>query len=139
MAPYSNTSDVRELARSVLVAEFPDTEILEEQLHAQSKIWTVTKKTDWDSLDPQYELIRKIETRLAAIYVLEHYNVIDILPVLESWRMEIKEDFLSVSDSITDASLDEPITVVASKYESYPASLEDNANAQPYRSTHTAI
>lgn len=139
MPPYSNTSDVRELARSVLVAEFPDSEILEEQLHAQSRIWTVTRKTDWDSLDPQFELIRKLETKQAAIYVLEHYNIVDILPVIQSWNAEIDKDLLSVVGSITDATLDEPITVVASNYESYPLSLEDDSNAQPYRSTNITI
>ena len=139
MPPYSNTSDVRELARSVLTAEFPDSEILEEQNHAQSKIWTITKKTDWDSLDPQYELIRKLETKQAAIYVLEHYNVIDILPVLESWKLEIKEDLTSVVDSISDPSVDDPIKVVSSNYESYPLSLKDDDQAGPYRSTATNI
>lgn len=139
MVQYSNTTDVRELARSVLVAEFSDAEILEEQLHAQSKIWAVTKKIDWDSGDPQFELIRKLETKQAAIYVLEHYNVVDILPVLESWKIEIKEDFESIIGSITDASLDDPITVVASYYESYPLALEDDDQAMPYRSTNTEI
>lgn len=139
MPPYSTTSDVRELSRSVLVADFPDSEIIEEQLHAQSKIWSVTKKTDWDSSDPQYELIRKLETKQAAIYVLEHYNVIDILPVLEAWKKEIAEDFGSIVGSITDPSLDEPIRVVASYYESYPLALEDDDQAIPYRSTNTSV
>ncbi len=139
MPPYSVTQDVRELARSVLVAEFPDAEILEEQLYAQSKIWAVTKKTDWDSLDPQFELIKKLEMKQAAIYVLEHYNVVDILPVLESWKLEINEDLTAVIGSISDEALDDPIKVVASNYESYPLSLEDDDQAMPYRSTDISV
>jgi hypothetical protein len=140
MPPYSNTQDVRELARSVLIAEFPDAEILEEQLYAQSKIWTVTKKTDWDVSDPQFEYIKKMEMKQAAIYVLEHYNVIDILPIIEAWKEEIAADIETVVGSISDeAAQDEPIKVVASNYESYPLSLEDDPQAVPHRSTDISV
>ena len=44
MSFYSNTLDVRQLARSILAIEFPDIEIQKEQLAAQARIWTVTKK-----------------------------------------------------------------------------------------------
>jgi hypothetical protein len=69
----SNTSDVRELARSVLVSEFPDDEIIEEQKSAYSDIAVFTHKFDWASTDQEYPSIQKAETQLASIYVLEHY------------------------------------------------------------------
>ena len=43
---------------------------------AQSKIWAVTRKTDWDAADAQFEFIKKLEIKQAAIYVLEHYNAV---------------------------------------------------------------
>ena len=136
MAPYGLTADVRELARSVLSADFSDAEILEEQTMAQSKIWTVTRKTDWDFNDPQYEYIKKLEIKQAAIYVLEHYNVAEIFPLLQSWQSEIDAGLGTVSSSISDPTMDEPIKVIASYYESYPAALDDNTDSTPYRSTN---
>ena len=73
----SNTSDVRELARSVLASEFPDDEIIEEQKSAYSDIAVFTHKSDWASTDQEYPSIQKAETQLASIYVLEHYIPIE--------------------------------------------------------------
>lgn len=136
MVYYSLTDDVRQLARSVLAADFSDAEIQKEQLMAQSKIWAVTRKTDWDAADPQFEFIKKMEIKQAAIYVLEHYNAVEILPLLQSWQTEIDTGLKTVADSLTDPSLDEPIKVISSYYESYPAALEDDLDSTPYRSTN---
>jgi hypothetical protein len=121
MAPYGDTSDVRALARSVLVADFSDAEILEEQIMAQSKIWTVTKKADWDTLDVQYPFIKKKEIQQAAIYVLQHYNVIEIQPILELWQKEIDSDLLTIIDSVEDPSVEDADLEISSKpYQTYP-------------------
>ena len=121
MPAYGNVDDVRELARSVLVVEFPDEEILEEQLSAQAKIWTVTKKADWDSNDVQFEYIKKLEIKQAAIYVLEHYNVMDILPILESWQNEINTGLTEIVSSIEDPSLEDVDLEISSKpYQTFP-------------------
>ena len=124
MAVYSITADVRELARSVLASEFPDNEILEEQTMAQSKIWTVTQKNDWNSTDYQFEYIKKLETKQAAIYVLEHYNVIDIQPIIEMWQKQIDEGLKEITDTISTSPISEPDLEIASKdYETYPKNL----------------
>ena len=121
MAPYGATSDVRELARSVLVVEFSDAEILEEQLSAQAKIWTVTKKSDWDSDDIQYEYIKKLEIKQAAIYVLEHYNIIDILPIIQNWQNEINTGLTEIISSIEDPSIEDADLEITSKdYQTFP-------------------
>lgn len=136
MPPYALTADVRELARSVLPLEFSDPEILKEQLAAQARIWTVTKKTDWDNGDYQFEDIKKQEIKLAAIYVLEHYDVPqNYAALLTMWKQEVKDALNDIVESSPpDPAFDSDIIVVASDYESYPASLEDNPNATPYRS-----
>ena len=140
MPAYGLVIDVRQLARSVLVSEFPDTEIEKEQLAAQARIWTVTQKTDWDSADFQFEDIKKLETKLAAVYVLEHYHITAVMhEVLMAWKREIKDGLESIVASSTDPSIDLDVVVVASDYESYPLSLEDNPNATPYRSTDSNV
>lgn len=140
MAPYGDTSDVRALARSVLVADFSDAEILEEQVMAQSKLWTVTQKTDWDSLDPQYEYIKKLEIKQAAIYVLEHYNVIEILPLLEQWQKEIDTGFTTIVDSIGDdpsAVAEAELEISSKDYQTYP--LNSTARISRGRLTNTGF
>lgn len=136
MVYYSLTDDVRQLARSVLPADFSDAEIQKEQYMAQSKIWAVTKKADWDAADPAFEFIKKMEIKQAAIYILEHYEAVEILPLLNSWQLEVDTGLKAVAASVSDPSMDEPIKVIASNYESYPNSLNDNADSTPYRSTN---
>lgn len=124
MTVYSTTSDVRELARSVLPADFSDSEILEEQTMAQAKIWTITKKIDWDSADFQYEYIKKLETKQAAIYVLEHYSVPEIMPLLQAWQKEVTDGLTEIQDSIDDPSIEDPDLEISSKdYQTYPKNL----------------
>lgn len=139
MAIYGTVQDTRELARSVLSVDFSDAEILKEELMAQSKIWAVTRKTDWDASDPQFEFIKKLEIKQAALYVLEHYNAVEILPLLQTWQAEIDTGLKMVADSLTDVSLDEPIKVVSSYYQSYPASLDDDLDSTPFRSTNISV
>lgn len=136
---YSTTADVRDLARKVLVNDFSDAEILKEQEAAQSYIHTITRKTDWDSDDTEYKFIVKIETKLAAVYVLEHYDARKYAEILAQWKQEVNDDIKTVIDSRSDASLDNPIIVIASNYESYPAALEDDEDATPYRSTSVSV
>ena len=140
MSVYSNVDDCRELARSVLPIEFPDTEILEELTHAQSKIWTVTKKLDWSSSDFQYEFITQLARKEGARTTLEHYNLNEQqLRVVLAWKVEVEEGLDTIVKSSVDPAHDIDIKVIASKYESYPLSLEDDANAQPYRSTDLQV
>jgi len=70
----SNTDDVRELASSVIAPDFPNTEIEEEQRAAFNYICVYTHKFDWSQNDPEYAMIQKLETMLAACFILDHYG-----------------------------------------------------------------
>ena len=70
----SNTQDVRELASSVVPPDFPDDEVIEEQKAAFNYICIYTHKFDWSPNDPEYSMIQKLETQLAACFILDHYG-----------------------------------------------------------------
>jgi len=70
----SVTQDVRELAGSVISAQFPDGEIVEEQEAAFGVIAVWTHKNDWDSDDYEFKALQKIEAQLAKAYIMEHYG-----------------------------------------------------------------
>jgi len=70
----SVTDDVRELASSVISAQFPDTEIQEEQRAAFGVIAVWTHKDDWDFNDFEFRALQKIEAQLAKAYIMEHYG-----------------------------------------------------------------
>jgi hypothetical protein len=70
----SVTQDVRELASSVISAQFPDGEIVEEQKAAYGVIAVWTHKNDWDNNDFEFVALQKIEAQLAKAYIMEHYG-----------------------------------------------------------------
>lgn len=118
---FSNTSDVRELARSVLSADFSDAEIVEEQQAAAAYLITKTKKDDWDSDDLEYPLIQKLETKLAAKYVLEHYDTSQYLQVLEYWMAEVKDGITAIIENSDEVDVDEPTLEIArTEFVTYP-------------------
>jgi hypothetical protein len=127
--------DVRQLARSILVADFSDAEIQKEVDAAQAKIYALTQKSDWDSGDVQFEYVNKLIIKQAAIWVLEHYDTSAFDNILASWTTEVNTGITGIADGITDPSLDIDIVVVESDYMSYPLNLEDDDQAIPYRST----
>ena len=131
--------DTRELARSILTADFSDAEIQKEVDAATAKIYGLTQKSDWDTDDVQYEYIQKLIVKQAAIWVLEHYDTSSFDNILAVWNQEVSTGITGISDTITDATLDEDIVVVASDYTSYPLALEDNDQAVPYRSTTSEV
>ena len=131
--------DVRQLARSILVADFSDAEIQKEVDAAQAKIYALTQKSDWDSGDVQFEYINKLIVKQAAIWVLEHYDTSSFDNILAAWTNEVNTGITGVSDTVTDPSLDEDVIVIASDYESYPSSLQDDDQAIPYRSTDLQV
>lgn len=136
---FSFVSDTRQLARSILVADFSDAEIQKELDAATAKIYGLTQKSDWDAGDVQFQYINKLIIKQAAIWVLEHYDTSSFDSILASWTTEVTNGITGIADTITDATLDEDIVVVASDYQSYPLSLEDNDQAVPYRSTDNYI
>lgn len=136
---FTFITDVRQLARSILVADFSEEEIQKEVDAATAKIYALTQKSDWDSGDVQFEYINKLIIKQAAIWVLEHYDTSTFDNILAAWTTEVNAGITGVSDTVTDPSLDEDIIVIASSYDSYPLSLEDNSESGPYRSTETFV
>lgn len=137
---FDYVEDTRELAKSILDADFSDAEIQKEVDAATSKIYGLTQKSDWDNDDVQFEYIQKLIVKQAAIWVLEHYDTSSFDNILTTWSQEVTTGITGISDTITDPSLDEDVVVVASDYASYVlAASEDPDNAQIYRSTDLEI
>jgi len=136
---FNFITDVRQLARSILVADFSDAEIQKEVDAAQAKIYGLTQKSDWDSGDVQFEYVNKLIVKQAAIWVLEHRDTSSFDNILDKWSTEVNNGIIGISDTITDATLDVDIVVIASDYESYPLALEDDDQAVPYRSTDLQV
>jgi len=136
---FNFITDVRQLARSILVADFSDAEIQKEVDAAQAKIYGLTQKSDWDSGDVQLEYVNKLIVKQAAIWVLEHRDTSSFDNILDKWSTEVNNGIIGISDTITDATLDVDIVVIASDYESYPLALEDDDQAVPYRSTDLQV
>jgi hypothetical protein len=72
MAYQSATSDVREEAGNILPIDFPDAEIQEEQQAAYDII--SGEIGEYDETHPKIAGIKKIEIKLAASFVLDHFN-----------------------------------------------------------------
>jgi hypothetical protein len=82
----SITAEVRELARSVVTADFSNDEIIRYQYMRYSGIRTDTDKDDWDSLDREFGKLQLIETRLAASDIIEHYGTANDIAVWQAMR-----------------------------------------------------
>ena len=136
---FNLVSDVRELARSILVEDFSDAEIQKEVDAAQAKIYGLTQKSDWDSNDVQYEYIQQLIIKQATIWVLEHYDTSSFDNILGAWNTEVENGITKVSETITDATLDEDIIVIASEYTSFPLNQENDPEGTIYRSTTSEI
>jgi uncharacterized membrane protein YheB (UPF0754 family) len=136
---FSFVNDTRQLAKSILVADFSDAEIQKELDAATAKIYGLTQKSDWDSEDVQFEYINKLIIKQAAIWVLEHRDTSSFDNILSLWKEEVNTGITLVGETITDPAQDVDIIVVASDYVSYPLALEDDDQAIPYRSTYTSV
>jgi len=134
----SDTAEVRRLARSAVTNDFTDAQIIIQQKAAYSDIIIQTHKSDWSILDNRFYKIQKIEQQLAAAYVLEYYGdgSLETLNMIAALRTEANASLKITVESGSDVESDVSISIVASDYESYPASLQDNPyTATPYRST----
>lgn len=122
MATYfSITADVRKLARSVLSTDFADASIVKAQEMAASYIITKTKKSDWDSDDLEYPLVQQIESILAAIYVLRHYDTTSYATILEGWMTEVNEGITAIIENSDEVDVDEPtLEISRTEFKTYP-------------------
>jgi hypothetical protein len=101
----SLTAEVRELARSVIVAEFTDDEIKRYQYMRYSQIRTLTDKDNWLPTDREYGALQLIETKLAASDIMEHYGTAQDIPIWQAMR-----DSATLGLTNTIANLDTAIS-----------------------------
>jgi hypothetical protein len=148
----SETPEVRRLARSVVTPDFTDAQIVKQQKAAYSDIIIQTSKSNWFETGPEadnrFYKIQKIEQQLAAAYVLEYYGqgTIGEMNTIAALRADANASLTKTVESGTDVESDISISVTASDYESYPASLQDLtlvlpfwSASMPYRSTTVMI
>ncbi len=114
----SNTQDVRELSGSVISAQFPDDEIIEEQVAAYSDVSIFTHKYDWDSNDPEYYSIQKAEAQLAKAYIMEHYGGPTYNNVVKETRYDVYKKLEEIKDNMVTVSEDEGETITRTDYQS---------------------
>lgn len=138
----SVTADVGKLARSVPTADFDTNAIIKEQKAAFGKIVSNTHKATWNTTDDGqlFYDIQKIEQQLAAAYILQYYGIGQAASDLAASLLQTAKDGLEEhEEESTDPAADIDDKIATSNYESYPASLQDDPNATPYRSTNNSV
>jgi hypothetical protein len=115
----SVTQDVRELAGSVVPSEFPDTEIQEEQKAAYNYISIYTHKYDWDTDDPEFLAIQKLEAQLAKCFILEHYGGPGYAQIIDAQMNKINKALDAIKDNMITVSPDEGETITRTDYKSW--------------------
>ena len=98
----SVTAEVRELARSVVntSVDFTDAEIIRYQYMRYSQIRTMTDKDDWDSLDREFGSLQLVETKLAAVDILQHYGTANDVPVWEALEASAMMELSKIVDNM---------------------------------------
>jgi len=140
----SITADVDKLARDVVAADFDDPAIIKEQKAAYAEIVIKTGKSDWASGDNRFPRVQKAEQQKAAAFIIEYFGsgTPEELAAIASLRSDADSAIQAIIDNPTPAdesTADTEIHLVTSLYGSFPASLEDDPNATPYRSTNNSV
>ena len=115
----SNTTDVRELAGSILPARFPDTEIIEEQKAAYNYISIYTHKYDWDSDDAEYLALQKLEAQLAKCFIQEHFGGPSYSQVIDAQMNKINKALEAIKDNMVTVTEDDEASVTRTDYKSW--------------------
>ena len=115
----SVTQDVRELAGSVVDAQFPDSEIQEEQKAAYNYIAIYTHKYDWDTDDAEFLAIQKLEAQLAKCFILEHYGGPGYAQIIDAQMNKINKALDAIKDNMVTVSPDEGETITRTDYKSW--------------------
>ena len=115
----SNTTDVRELAGSILPARFPDSEIVEEQKAAFNYICIYTHKYDWDSDDAEYLALQKLEAQLAKCFIQEHFGGPSYSQVIDAQMNKINKALEAIKDNMVTVTEDDEASVTRTDYKSW--------------------
>ncbi len=125
----SNTTDVRELASSVITLDFPNDEVIEEQKAAFNHIAILTHKFDWSEEDDEYPSIQKIEARLAKCYIFDHYGGNRYREQVAYEEERLDKEIMAIKDNMNTVDVDEEDTLVRTDSKSW------NLNAdRPFQS-----
>lgn len=115
----SNTTDVRELAGSIIPARFPDTEIQEEQKTAYNYICVFTHKYDWDMDDPEALALQKLEAQLTKCFIQEHFGGPSYSQIIDAQMTKINIALKEIKDNMTTVTDDDESSVTRTDYKSW--------------------
>jgi len=132
----SITNEVRELARSVVNADFTDDEIIRFQYMRYSGIRTDTDKDDWDSLDREFGKLQLIETKLAASDLIEHYGTANDIAIWQAMRESALSELKELVENMDTGTGVETGSILETDYKSW--NLND-AVSPPNRLTNVSI
>lgn len=115
----SITAEVRELARSVVNADFTNDEIIRYQYMRYSQIRTMTQKDDWTETDREFGALQLIETKLAASDIMEHYGTPQDVALWQAIRESALMELKQTIDYMTTSSVDVSGTIIETPYKSW--------------------
>jgi hypothetical protein len=115
----SITAEVRELARSVVTADFTPDEIIRYQYMRYSQIRTMTQKDDWTAQDREFGSLQLIETKLAASDIMEHYGTPQDIGLWQAIRESALMELKQTIDYMTTSSVDVSGTIIETPYKSW--------------------
>ena len=132
----SITAEVRELARSVIVADFSNDEIIRYQYMRYSGIRTDTDKDDWDANDREFGKLQLIETKLAASDIIEHYGTVNDIALWQAMRESALSELKELVDNMDTGTGEESGSILETDYKSW--NLNDQISP-PNRLTNVGI
>ena len=115
----SITAEVRELARSVVTADFTDAEIIRYQYMRYSQIRTMTQKDDWYFQDREYGSLQLIETKLAASDLMEHYGTPQDVAMWQAIRESALSELKGTIDYMTTTTGAESGSIQVTAFKSW--------------------
>lgn len=133
MPYYADTSDVREESGNILEIDFSDEEIVEEQEAAYDFISSVIG--EYDESHPKINGIEKIEIKLAASFVMDHFN-----QYKDKANEELTEAYKLLEvlkGGLTGGAADITNLFSTTTYESYSAAMSEDPTqtvVRPYSS-----
>ena len=122
MAHYADTTDVREEAGNILVVDFSDPEIVEEQEASYDFISSAVGP--YDDTNSKIAALKKLEIKLAASFVLDHFSQYkekaseklgQSMKLLETLKSGLEGGAADVGDKFSTTS-----------YQSYSAARSEN-------------
>jgi hypothetical protein len=115
----SITAEVRELAHSVVSADFTDDEIIRFQYMRYSGIRTDTDKDDWDANDREFGKLQLIETKLAASDIIEHYGTVNDIALWQAMRESALSELKELVGNMDTSTGEESGSILETDYKSW--------------------